>query len=260
MATSHRSRMVIEEFAFSQKIQNFSSQIRCGAYVSPMEYSEETDCNWTLVVELVRESEYPDSAQYCDYIEISLRRNDYKKKYQLIDVCLTIVDYFNIASYYASKEICFTPTFNKDIVLRVEENELFHGYCRLNKFRFVPNDILTVECEITAYDTVEENYENETELEGEAKYLNKENFERFLKLLCVVIPAVLFILVLSERSWTNALISKFIFMFDLLLIFVIFIPFEIWKIFLWFTEKLGGDKTYPKPKPQNRLYVDMDLD
>lgn len=258
MASSHRSRLVIEEFAFSHEIEKFSLQIRSGAYLSPMEYSEETDCNWTLVIELVRESEYQDSAQYCDYIEISLRRNDYTKKFQLIDVRLTIVDYFNMGSYYASKEIRFTPSVNQDIVLRVKEDELYHGYCRLNKFRYLPNDILTVECEITAYDTVEDSDESETELEGEAKYLKKEIFEWFLTLLCVVIPVGLIILVLFGKSWTDVRISKFLFIFDLLLIFVIFIPFEIWKVFLWLTEKLGGDKTYPKP--QNCLRVERNLD
>lgn len=257
MASPHRSRLVVEEFAFCHEIENFSSKLRSGAYVSPMVYSEETDCNWTLVIELVRESEYQNSAQYCDYIEVSLKRNDFKKKFQLIDLQLTIVDYFNMGSYYASKEIRFTPSFNQDIVLRVKEDELFHGYCRLNKFRFVPNDILTVEYEITAYDTVEESEESETELEGEATYFRKEIFEWFLTLLCVVIPMGLIILVLGW-SWTDVLISKFLFIFDLLLLFVIFIPFEIWKVFLWLTEKLGGDKTYPKP--QNHLRVERNLD
>lgn len=248
MASPHRSCLMIEEFAFSHEIEKFSSQLRCGAYVSPMKYSEETDCNWTLVIELVRESEYQNSPQYCDYIEISLKRNDYKKKYQLIDVRLTIVDCFNMGTYYASKEIRFTPSFNQDIVLRVEEDELYHGYCRLNKFRFVPNDILTVECEITAYDATEDSEESATELEGAAKYFKKENFERFLILLCIVMPVALLILILPGWSWTDALILKFLFVCDLLLMFVIFIPFEIWKIFLWFSEKLGGDKTYPKPQ------------
>lgn len=252
MASSHRSRLVIEEFAFLQKIEKFSSHLRSGAYVSPMEYSEETDCNWNLVIELVRESEYQDSPQYCDYIEISLRRNLYSKKYQLIDVRLTIVDYFDMGSYYASKEIRFTPSFNQDVVLRVKEDELYHGYCRLNKFRFVPNDILTVECEITAYDTVEDSEESE------ADYFKKEIFERFLIFLCMVIPVGLIILVLLGWSWTDDVISKFLFICDLLLIFVIFIPFEIWKVFLWFTEKLGGDKTYPKP--QSCFQVEKNLD
>lgn len=251
MASSHRNRLVIEEFAFSQEIENFSSHLRSGAYVSPMEYSEETDCNWSLVIELVRESEYQNSPQYCDYIEISLRRNLYNKKYQLIDVRLTIVDNFDMGSYYASKEICFTPSFNQDVVLRVTEDELYHGYCRLNKFRFVPNDILTVECEITAYDTEEDSEESETELEGTETYFKKDIFERFLVLLCIMIPVECIILVLRGFSWADVLIPKFLFMFDLLLICVIFIPLEIWKVFLWFREKLGGDKTYPKP--QNRF-------
>ena len=60
----------------------------------------------------------------------------------------------------------------------MNKNDLFHGFwIGLNKARFIPNDILTVKCEITLYETVEENYDNEDKFEDTTKHAKKGVFK-----------------------------------------------------------------------------------
>ena len=73
-----------------------------------------------------------------------------------------------------SKEIHFTPYLNQDVVLRKKKNDLFGGYFSLNKLHFMPNDILTVRCEITFNEIVEEKYASENYLEGTTKHAIKQ--------------------------------------------------------------------------------------
>lgn len=175
--TAHRSCVSSKKFTFSQQIEKFPLHLRRSTYVSPMNNSKGTDCDWAVVIDAVRESQYSsDSSKYNkpgsyrDCIVMSLRRNNYKKEYQSIDVRLTVIDSFGIRPLYASKEIHFTPSLNEEIVLCVTKSELFDGYCGLNKVRFMPDDILTVKCEITAYEIVEKSYASEFKLEDMTEY------------------------------------------------------------------------------------------
>lgn len=171
MGTSSRSIIRTKNFSFTQQIEKFSWRLRRGVYESPKYYCESTDCNWTLVIEQKRGSVFKIPT---DFIEISLKREDYKNENQYISVRLTILDSYNAYPCSASKEIDFTPSCNKDIVLRMDNFFLFGGYFGLNKWRLVPNDVLTVKCEITVHENVEENNGSEKNLEDEVKYLKEE--------------------------------------------------------------------------------------
>lgn len=180
METAGRSLVSTKNFAFTQQIEKFSWRLLHGAYESPKYYCESTRCNWTLLIEQKRESFFLIPV---DYIEISLKREDGEKENQFVSVRLTIVDSFHTYPFYASKEIDFTPSCNKDIVLRVDKSSLYGDYFGLNKWRFVPNDILTVKCEITAYENVEENYTSEAEIDNKIKHSEKEGKFRYFRIL-----------------------------------------------------------------------------
>lgn len=226
METAGRSYVISEKSAFSQQIEKFVWRIRHGTYVSPAYYCKSTDCNWILSIQLkVAEESF-------EYIEISVARKDYKKEYQSVDVRLTIVDSFNICSFYASKEICFTPTFNKSIVLRMEKNDLLHGCFWLNRVRFVPNDILTVKCEFTVHKTMEQKYSNENELNNTRKYVIKGIFQWFIILLGIVFAV-------GSIFYIN-------FHFEVHFVIILFVILA----FFFFIKKLWycGDRTYDGPQ------------
>lgn len=180
MGTAGRSFVRTKNFDFTQQIEKFSWRLRRGAYESPKYYCESTGCNWTLVIEQKRGSFFRIPT---DYIEMSLKREDCEIENQYISVRLIVKDAFNAYPCCASKEIDFTPSCNKDIVLRMEKIFLFGGYFGLNKWRFVPNDVLSVKCEITIHENVEENSANENELENKVKYLKKEKKIHYFAIL-----------------------------------------------------------------------------
>ena len=210
-----RSCMKAKKLAFSQQIDKFSWQIRHGPYVSPTYYFKSTGFVCCLVIEsTVQESNSKpffciSSQPYCEYIEISLRRMGCEKENQLIDIHLIIVDSFNICWFCASKEIYFTPSFKEETVLRMRKSDLFHGCCGLNKVRFIPNDILTIKCEITVYETAEENYTSEDELEDTAKYVKEEMLDMFLILLAILAIADVFLSInfQVQISFTGAIFA-----------------------------------------------------
>ena len=102
-------------------------------------------------------------------IEISLKRVDYSKIDQSIAVHLTIVDSLKLWPLYATKEIRFMHYLHKYVLLRTTKKQFF-GCFGLNKLRFIPNDILTVKCEIFVYENFEERYLSEEDLEDTSKY------------------------------------------------------------------------------------------
>lgn len=168
MEISASSNTGSQKISFSHRIQNFSAHLRRGVYISPKYYSKLTDCCWILVLELARESYFTSSnwPPFFDYIRISLNRADYKKEYQSVNVHLSIVDLFNIYPFEASKEIHFTPSLNKVCVLREDIHNLVSGYFGLNTLRYMPNNVLTVNCEITVSEKVERKLTNAAESES----------------------------------------------------------------------------------------------
>lgn len=278
METAGRSIVVTKNFAFTQQIEKFSWRVLRGAYESPKYYCEPTRCNWSLVIEPRRESFFLIPT---DYIEISLKREDGENENQSVSVRLTIVDSFHTYPFYASKEIDFTPSCNKDIVLRVEKNNLFGDYFGLNKWRFVPNDILTVKCEITVYVNVEENCASEAaEIENKIEHFEKEGkFHYFgisllrcmLRLLylvsfvCIVllVSAVVFVtIVFFVFTWKTmhdflyinyhyshqdaAGLSLFCVAFLMYFFIVTFVVSATKKIWWW----MHGDRTFYKVKSE----------
>lgn len=239
MGTAGRSCVKTKKFAFSQQIEKIAWQLRRDAYTSPKYYCELTDCNWTLLIEPVRESFFTPLhlPPFCDYLDISLTRNDYITENQSVDVHLTVVDTFNLGSFYASKEIRFTPSFNKETVMRIKKKELCHGYFGLNKMRFTPKEILTVKCEITIYETVEVNFTNEDELQDTTKYIRNDN---------------LFILL----GFLTAVVSVFYikFHFEIPIFAPLCAIFTLWGLLKisWNFMKPGGDRTYDKPQGSTR--------
>lgn len=258
--TAHRSCLMSKVFSFSQQIEKFSWHLRRNIYVSPLNYCEETDCNWTLVIQGIREPERFHNNSYCDYIEMSLSRSDYKKEYQSIDVRLTVMDSFEISPLCASKEINFTLSSNEEIVLRVKKSELFHDHCGLNKVRFLPNDTLTVKCEITAYETIEESYASEDELEDTRKYLKKEFFEWMLFTVVGTLVGILVGILVAFGSplyiYFYFVLPKFSWLYQELQIIVFFVYITgicmlialVWFFIpsVWSFIKPGGDRTYHK--------------
>ena len=244
MGIAGRSCVKSKEFVFLQQIEKFNWRVSRGLYSSPMYYSEATDCNWTLVIESKTEEakhglyfgKYLPSR--CDYIEVSLIRKDYKTEYQSVDVRLSIVDSFNIYSFYASKEINFAPSFNRETLLRIRKSDLSRGCCGLNKMRFMPNDILTIKCEITVYETTEENYSSENELEDVTKYVKEESIHWFLKLLGILI------------------LSFCVFYFGVSFVATFFVM--IASVYaLWYFGNPGGDRTCVKPEKSTEIQSEV---
>lgn len=159
MDVYQRSFVKNEKYTFTEHIENFYVHIRHGIYTSPTYYSMASECKWILIMKV-----------YDDEIIISLRRKDYKRMYQYVEVYLNIDDSFGLSSLYASKGIHFTPEVDEDAVLRVSTKELIFDYYGLNKVRFVSNDNLTVKCEITTYTTSSEIYGS------------KEDFKKYVKI------------------------------------------------------------------------------
>lgn len=276
MGTAGRSFVRTKNFTFTQGIEEFSWRLRRGVYESPKYYCESTRCNWTLLIEEKRESFFWIPT---DYIEMSLKREDHENENQSVKVRLTVVDSFNAYPFYASKEIDLSPSCNEAIVLRMEKTDLFDSYFGLNKRRFVPNDILTVKCEITSYENVEENYESEVELQNTLKHLENEgkfhHFAIFLfrnwllwlwhNLVKVFLVILVFIvasatisfyvytlitvrdfLKSSSRFASQDAVAEFIrfaviIMLTLIVVFVVFITKKI-----WYFVKPCGDRTYKK--------------
>lgn len=167
-----RSFVKKEKFTFIEHIENFFVHLRHGIYTSPTYYSMASECKWILIMKV-----------YSDGIIISLRRHDYKSPYQFVDIYLTIEDSFGLSSLYAYKGIHFTPDVDEDAVLCVSTNELLNSYCLLNRVRFVPNDNMTVKCDITTYTTSGELYGNKEDFK---KYVKSSNYlltRRNLKLI-----------------------------------------------------------------------------
>lgn len=221
----HSGSATTKKFVFSQQIGVFSDQLRQGAYVSAMNYSKETDCNWTLFIEQVREFKYGSTRKYDDYIELSLRRSGYRKEYQSLEVSLTVMDSFKRDHYYASKTIHYTPFLNEEIVLRITKSELFGNY------RFTIRDIFTVKCEITAHASKGIFYDART-------YVDKKVWE-LLKLLMRILLILFagFSLLQSFIIWYN---SYTFFEIEILLLKLTVI------IIIWMAMR-GGDRTYYPP-------------
>ena len=191
MQSAGRSCVRTKKFSFCQQIENFPFWLRRGTYESPKHGCKAADCTWILIIESVRNmSLLPTNP---GDIQISLKREDYKNNHQSVEVRLTVLNSFKVCSMHACKEIHFTPYLNQDVVLRMKKNDLFGGYFSLNKIRFMPNDILTVRCEITIYEIVEEKYASENYLEDTTKYAIKQVCEWFI-LLCGIAYVLFFIL------------------------------------------------------------------
>lgn len=249
--TAHRSCVTTKIFSFSQQIEKFSWQLRRNFFASPMNHCNETDCNWTLVIGGIRDSvRYQPELYNCDYIDFSLKRNVNKKEYQSINVRLTVMDSCGISPLCASKEIHFTPSMNEEIVLRMTVSELYDGFCGLNKVRFLPNDTLTVECEIATYETAEESYANADELEDTRKYVKKEIFEWMQKfVVLILVPLLLqvyifFNFVLPLISWIFVWLQIIVFFLHAIATFLLIRLI----LFVWSFMKPGGDRTYYKSK------------
>lgn len=203
MGTAGRSCMRTKKFVFTQQIEQFPWWLRHGIYVSPKYYCEEADCNWTLVIIC----DLRHSPQNNGNIAMGLRREEYNNKYQLIGARLIVMDSFKIWPIHASKEIHFTPLFNQDVVLRVTRSELF-GNFDLNKLRFVPNDVLTVKCEITIREIVNETYASEDELEDTTKYA-KDKIVKFILIsffVAAVVGSSYYIFFVSGKELDDATI------------------------------------------------------
>ena len=199
MRAAGRSCVRNEKFVFTQQIENFSWWLRRGTYVSPKYPC--SGCSWSLMIrDSNRDSSQSPSNSGC--IEISLKRENYKKEYQSVDIRLTILNSFKICSISASKEIQFTPDYNDDVVLSVEKKSLFEDYYGLKKICFIPKDILTVKCEMTICDIIEQYYPFESQLEDTSKYALIEFFESFWPILGMLV--CLFILLI-------AVFAKFLF-------------------------------------------------
>lgn len=180
MGTAGRSCVRTKKFVFTQQIEQFPWLLRHGIYISPKYYCEAADCNLSLVIICDLRS----STQNKGKILMGLRREEYNNKYQSIDVRLIVKDSFKLWPIHASKEIHFKPSFNEDVVLRVSKSDLF-GYFGLNKLRFMPNDILSVKCEITVREIVNENYASEDELEDTTKYVKHKIIKCIFISICV---------------------------------------------------------------------------
>lgn len=181
MESAGRSCVRTKKFVFTQQIEQFPWCIRLGMYTSPKYYCEAADCNLILVIIC----DLRKSTQNNASIATGIRREEYNTKYQSIDVRLIIKDSFKICPIHASKEIHFAPFFNEDVVLRVTKSDLF-GNFGLNKLRFMPNDILTVKCEFTIREIVDETYASEEELEDTTKYVKEKIVKCILISFCVV--------------------------------------------------------------------------
>ena len=247
MGSFGRSCVKTQKFSFSQQIEKFPWQLRRGAYVSPKYYCESADCNWSLVVEPKRESHLRIFSS--EYIDISLRREDYSKDCQSVDVTLTILDASNIGSNIVfSKEIHFTSSSDEEIVSRMHKNHLFHGYwTRLNRARFIPNDILTVKCEITLYETVEENYDNEDKFEDTSKYARK-GFIKSLQWYFGIIACLFFFFWADKGFPAAAFIIIFANVFLLIAIILSAALKKIWKFIKSFDDVIYDKSRIPTDK------------
>lgn len=203
MGTAGRSCVRTKKFEFMQQIEQFPWWLRYGIYVSPKYYCEAADCNWILVIIC----NWQHSLQTDGNIAMGLRREEYNNKYQSIDVRLTIMDSFKIWPIHASKEIHFTPLFNQDVVLRMTKSDLF-GNFGLNRLRFMPNDILSVKCEITVREIVNVNYASEDELEDTTKYVKQKIFKCIFISCCVaaVVGLPFYIFFVSRKKLDDTVI------------------------------------------------------
>lgn len=240
MAIASRSCVQTQKFDFVQQIEKCSWQLR-RPYESSDYYSEFTKCKWYLLID-----------SFDGHIKIGLRRCDYKKEYQSINVHLTIVDSFNTSPLYASKELDFTPFDNEKFVLCVTKEDLFGGYFGINKARFVPRDILTLKCEITAYETIEKKYANEDGLEDTKEYV-KNKIYNWLLWVTIVVGSLIYICLefvwpVIEPSLTVSQSSFIIMIVALCFFFYLIVVLILWVIKIaWNAVKPDGDRTYHGP-------------
>lgn len=251
-----RSYIKSEKFSFTQHIENFFIYLRQGVYISPTYYSPSCECEWILVMKIFGDDE----------ITFDLRRINYTKFCQYVDVTFSIEDSFELSSIKASKGIYFTPDLHEGMVLRVKQNDLFFGYCLLNTLRFLPNDTLSVKCEITTYTSTDETYESKVNFERCVKtwnsLLTKNSLNWWLSSFCLT----MFIIVLMWgvfRIWSSSLVpliehvcrtlpyGEFLYYPNcacvlFFLLFYISVPIKIVAAILWYTTHQSESRPYHK--------------
>ena len=78
--------------------------------------------------------------------------------FRLLCKTLTFMNSLKVCSMCASREIHSTPYFNQNVWIYMQEKDLFGDFFGLNKLWFIRSVTLTVRCEVTIYETVEEKY------------------------------------------------------------------------------------------------------
>lgn len=145
--------MSSKTFNFTLQIENFSLCLRRGAYTSPS-FQENFGDRWYLTI-----------TSNEDVIAIFLNRiktNDNQIiDNEMADVKLFVVDCFGCTKLCEEKSIQSTP----ECILSVEKKYLY-GFCGLNRLRLVPNDTLTLKCEINTFDESIDTFRKRTDFEN----------------------------------------------------------------------------------------------
>lgn len=182
-----RSRLVKKaEDYFVRKITDFSVQSYGGLTITPEFRSENLGGSWSLVVCNTTDN---NSSEYLDIRLV--RRESYEQ--QLVKIRLTITD--PLHNELLSKEKFAFFTSSREVQILSSTKTFLSSWYGLRKKQLIPNDTLTLRCEMVLYEQVDdtftrkEDYNNTVETSG---YAPMQLFPYFLA-ICFVLPVILHI-------------------------------------------------------------------
>ena len=134
------SGLTKKNIRFKVQIGDYSKYVCKGYYTSP-EFGNE-DCKWNLLVHVY------DGADHENFIDVRLQRRDFVTEQQFIEVKTSIVSGLGLKVLKTERKMMFADGAR---ILAVAKADL-KGYYGLKKWFYLPNDTLTLQCDLVVHE------------------------------------------------------------------------------------------------------------